>query len=456
MRATYEELLQVAWQAAIEVRLEEYSDPLTLAAGWRSVLTATRHHLGWLRGRLRTPDPAIDAPAEESSSLTSLAQAIGAGADLLAIHDVRNTVKLAQGRSFAVAQGAVASIVLIGAEAVLRDARKLDQLDGSVGPLRAHLKELIPELEGVSRRERPSGRLGALGSLAAGGPRLGAHGVELVARAATRWQREHEAVEPVSLLTRDLRSMTAQLRTVCGWARLLARHLLIADQHFGLGPTAESELNRVVRDLAEFDAEGARVARCWQSRLSDISGQSVAPGSDAFLELAAVLNQLGRRSGRLLRTEELIPDRRSALSMLAALDELVYSAARAARFQQRTVTEQVRAGALFIPRAVLVRSQPHSWPIGIGSRNRPRLWVTTTRPDCFTELSDAVRAAAGRLLGTSAALRELAGTANHLRPDGEFQSALPAEAFEPRPRHEDVAISIGSLESLREFGGLDR
>jgi hypothetical protein len=116
----------------------------------------------------------------------------------------------------------------------------------------------------------------------------------------------------------------------------------------------------------------------------------------------------------------------------------------------------VPASKLYVPLAVLVRKQPDNWPIGIGSRNKPKLWVTTNRPDCFTDLHDAVGAAYDRLLEASAVVRRLAGTAAHLRPDFEFPSTLPSHAFGSLRGRDEVAIGIETLDAVREFGGLNR
>jgi hypothetical protein len=263
-----------------------------------------------------------------------------------------------------------------------------------------------------------------------------------LAYVAARWQRAHESTATVTLLTRDLRSMTAQLRTACGYAWHLSDRLLAAS-HLDRGPQMEHQLKALLGALGEASANSARVARSWQRRLSDISGQSAAPGEVAFLELAASFNGVARRHDRLLRSEELVPDGPAASRLVDALDELVYSAERVGRLQEHAVGELIGAGRLYVPIAVLVRCQP-------------KLWVVARHPECFTELTDAVKATADALLDASTFARELAGTADHLRPACEYQSGLPASACDPPlARREEVAVGIESS-FAQEFGGLDR
>jgi len=457
MRATYEDLLRIARRVAVDVHQQTLTDPITLAAGWRAVLTATRHHVMWLNGRLVTPDLVIDAPTPEASSLQALAQAIGAGADLLAIRNARSTSKLSDKEDFVAARAEVASIALMGANAVLRDLYPLNGGGEQARRLHAHLGKVLSELEQLAQSDTRRNGLGLLGGLAAGGPQLAADDHALLARATAGWQRAHEATAPMTLLTRDLRSMTAQLRTAGGYAWHLTDHLLSAGHRLGFDPYTERFLRALLGALGQFEANSARVARSWQRRLSDINGQSATPGEVAFLDLSAMFNRVARQDDRLLQPDDLVPDERTALRLLDALDELMYSAERVARLQQHAVAGLIMAGRLYVPVAELVQREPQRWPSGVGSQFKPKRWVRTTRPDCFSELTDALGAAAGHLLEASAVARRLAGTTNQTRPYGEDLAAPAPPALEAeRSRLREVAIGIDPSTSGQEFDGPDR
>jgi hypothetical protein len=454
MRATYEDLLRLARRAAVDVHQQTMTDPVALSAGWQAVLTATRHHVALLRGQLVTPDLTIDAPVTQDSSLRVLAVAIGAGGDLLAIHDARSTTTLTDREGFAAARAEIASIALMAANAVLRDAYPGKGRSEGFRRLRGHLAKVMTELEQFVQSDERRAGLGLLGGLAAGGSPMAANDHASLARAAVRWQQAHESASPTMLLTRDLRSMTAQMRTACGYAWHLADHLVSAGRRLGFDPSVDRHLKSLARTLGNFEANAARVARCWQRRLSDVNGHSTMPGELAFLDLSVVFNQLARPNDHLLRPQDLVPDERTAICLLDVLDELVHSAERVARVQQRAVARLIMTGRLYVPVAVLVQREPRSWPTGIGSRSKPKRWVSSTRPDCFSELTDAIEAAVGHLSEASTFARGLAGTTYQTRPCGEERVASPLPAVEPdHSRRREVAIGIEPPVVAQEFDG---
>lgn len=212
MRATYEDLLRAARRVAVDAHREDHRDHALLMAGWHAVLTATGRHLRWLRGRLPVPGERPRLVKRPDTSLGRLAQAIGAGADLLAAQDPGTSVALDNHADVAAARAEVAAIALIGARVVMRDLRTTP-----TAPEYRQLTRVMEALERLAQSDVRRSGLGTLAGLATGSPSVAADDLSLLARSAARWERAHGSIAPLTLLTRDLRSTTAQLRTVCGY-----------------------------------------------------------------------------------------------------------------------------------------------------------------------------------------------------------------------------------------------
>ncbi|MGY4769767.1 hypothetical protein ACXC9Q_22845 (plasmid) [Kribbella sp. CWNU-51] len=258
----------------------------------------------------------------------------------------------------------------------------------------------------------------------------------MLARNAVRWERAHGSMPPRTLLTRDLRSATAQLRTVCGAVWQFADHLLAAP-----GAALEAwqilDLKTLKARLRAFDAGAIRVGESWQRRVSDVSGQSSTPGEAAFLDLRAALDQVTSVEGRLLRPAELVQNPRIAARWLDAMDELVWAADRVARNQQYAVAGLILDGRLFVPRRDVAKlNLIYLRRPGGGSRPLQAHWVRTNLANCFDDLTDALAWSAGHLTAASDVARRLAGTSHQSRPGGEEHTRIPAPYIEApsRPR----------------------
>jgi hypothetical protein len=453
MRATYEDLLRAARRIAVDAHQEVCGNQADLLAGWQAVVVATRRHLRWLRGDLRTPSQPTRRVWRSDTALGRLAQAVGAGADLLAAQGPSTAIALDNKADLAAARAEVASIALIGGRVVLRDLRATQ-----TSPERRQLIRVMGELERIAQAEGRRSGIGVLGGLTTGSPPVAVDDLSLLARNAARWERGHESVSPLTLLTRDLRSTTAQLRTVCGYAWHLADHLISAAPSVGLDAHIQLDLRRLKLALRAFDVGAMRVAQSWQRRVSDVSGQSNTPGEVAFLDLSTVLNRIIRRDGLLLPSKDLVPNRRVAACLLDAMDELVCSADRVARIQQRAVAGQILEGRLFVPRGELAKREPtYLRPPGAGSRSPQARWVRTNRADCFEELTNALGWSIDHLSVAAALARRLAGTSYQSRPYGEEHTRMPplVPDVPNRPRR-TVASGTGSADPGQEPAGLDR
>lgn len=419
MRATYEDLLRTARRLAVNAHRGRYADEDQLMAEWQSVLDAAVGHLRWLRYELRATDRSERWAEPSNNSLGRLARAIGAGGDLLATQDPAAAVALDDHGHLIAARAEVAAITLIAARVVLRCIRVRT-------PGRLHLLTVVAELEELAREDVRRTGLGALGRLTAGLPAAPVDGVSLLARAAARWARAHEVLPPTSLLTRDLRSTTAQLRTVCGYAAHVVDHLLAT-------PAADLDAGQVLdlkilkAGLRSADDGAMRVAESWRRRLSDLTGLSTTPGEIAFDELREALDSVVRRDGRLLRPAELVRSRRAAGGLLDALDELVSSTDRVATYQQSAVAGLIRTGRLFVPRHQAARVELlYLRRPGGGSRPLQSCWVRTNIPDCFDELTQALAWSVDHLAVATGIARRLTGTERQLRPTGDEHTRAPA------------------------------
>ncbi|GAB2679261.1 hypothetical protein [Kribbella swartbergensis] len=419
MRATYEDLLRTARRMAVNAHRGIRADEASLMADWEAVLAATVVHLRWLRGRLTTHSP-MGAPVRVSdTSLGRLAQALGAGADLIATQTPNTASVLNDHEALAAARAEVAAIALIGERAVLRDIRTRT-------PGHHHLLTVMAELESLAQADVRRRGLGALGALTTGGPPAPVDGLSTLVHHSARWERAHASVPPLTLLTRDLRSTTAQLRTVCRHVWRFADHLLAAPQA-ELDARQRLDLMTLKAGLRAFEAGAVRAAECWRRRLSDLRGQSSSPGEVAFLDLRAALDQVVRSDGRLLSPAELVPNGRAAAALLDAMDELLWSADQVARNQKHAVAGLILEGRLFVPRREVARANLTYLrrPSG-GSRPLQARWVRTNLANCFDELTDGMTWSVDHLAVAADVARRLAGTSHQSRPAGEERMRAPA------------------------------
>lgn len=410
MRARYEDLLHVARRTAEDAARRHAGGDL--AAGWASVVRAAEAHLAWLRGGLDVPQ-FDGGDGEPDVRLAAVARAIGAGADLLAAQDLTTAHAFAQLSELASARAEVAGIVLVaGAAATARIAKSPG--DESMERLREHLAIAMPRLKKIAQSNRRYPNLGALGGLTSGAPSFELDGPSWIARASVRWQRAHEQTDASSLLTRDLRSTTAQVRTATGYAAYLVDSL----SHLR-GGVPKILLRRLKGSLRRADVAAQYTAHGWQRRLSDVGGQSAAPGEAAFNELLQALTETLRPEGRLVAADVLVSDSQAAKRLLDALDELVYSAHRVVELQQSATAILIMQGRLFAPRSVVApRDEQYLTRYQVERKHVRNPWVRTDRPDCFVDLTTSLSEVSEELLASSRAARELTGAGDDLRPYG--------------------------------------
>ncbi|MET9311020.1 hypothetical protein ABZX12_04290 [Kribbella sp. NPDC003505] len=140
MRATYEDLLCTARRIAVGALRGIYPNESEVMADWNGLLAATKNHMRWLRGGMRTEPKALDPVVCSGNGLGRLAQAIGAAADLLAVQDSGAAAALDVREDLVAARAEVASIALMGARVVVRNTRART-------PGRTHLTVVMKELE---------------------------------------------------------------------------------------------------------------------------------------------------------------------------------------------------------------------------------------------------------------------------------------------------------------------
>jgi hypothetical protein len=451
MRATYEDLLRAARRAAVQAHGTRHTDHELLLSGWQSVLAAARTHLSWLRSDLELVDGlgVPEAAPDTVASLLPVAQALGAGADLLAAQDAHNAVALDNHAALVAARAEVAEIVQIAGRIVLRD---LGLRKRNTKYLR--VLKVMQQLEGVAQAGRGGAGLGTLRSLTTDRPRHGTDDLSRLASMVVRWERAHLDVEPRTLLTRDLRSGTSQLRTVCGYAWHLADSIVSVAQGVSLDAQVPIDLRSLREALRAFDTSAARVARSWQRRLSDVGGQSEMLGEVAFLDLKAAFDAFLRSDGNLLPPQVLIPDRRRAIAALDALDELTDAAARVARFQQGAVDDLIRSGYLFMPvRDIGSMDLPH-YSRQVARPSVRSRWMRTSIAMYFDELTDTLAQSAAYLSIAADVARGLSGTTHHSRPLGDrYPRIVPPPLRASRSR---VAESTGFRDRGQEPAGPTR
>ncbi|TDO27945.1 hypothetical protein EV643_1503 [Kribbella sp. VKM Ac-2527] len=441
MRATYDDLLRVARREAVGALNELDNGTTDLAAGWQAVLTAARNHLRWLRTELRASDFTGGTFKQGDGSLFAVARSLGAGADLLASQNASTSAALDNIDSLLAARSEVAEIVLTAGQGALQQV-------GDPGPgtdviafrLRKHLLATLEEFEQIAQGNTKRAAIGALGGLTTGAPHHPVSGPSQVAALAAKWQRAHEAREPLSLLTRDLRSTTAQLRTASGYAERLCLSVL-ATPKLRLDQDQRAVLTNLVSFLRSADLAASQVAEAWRRRLSDLNGEGDTADRVAFRDVIDELNGWIREKDRLRKPAEIVPTRRHALDLLDALDEFVYSTYRVARVQQYAVAGLIMNGRLFVPRTALAKRDPEF-------QTRPTVWmmryktpwVRTSRPGCFEELTDALARTADELSNASDLARQLAGTSSQSRPHGIERTRRPGPLLNSK-RHRRVAVS---------------
>ncbi|TCC52141.1 hypothetical protein E0H73_40095 [Kribbella pittospori] len=432
MRATYEDLLRAARRTAVNAHLNAVSDGPELITDWEVVLAATVRHLRWLRGGLVSIGHADQRLKGSDSPLGRLATAIGAGADMLATQDPATVSALDQREDLAAARAEIGAIALIGAKVVLRSIHV-----GSPG-FQQFLTVML-ELDHLARSDTRRAGLGALGGLTAGGPPVPGDRLSLISWHAARWERAHDAVPARTLLTRDLRSTTAQLRTVCGHAWHLASHLRKAATA-DLDTCQRLDLAALMKALRAFDTGAAVVTDAWRRRVSDVGGRSNAPAEVVFLELQATLAGVVRHDRRLLSPDALVPNGRVAARLLDVVDELMWSADQVARKQQEAVAGLILHGRLFVPQreAKMLEVAYPSRRGRTGMHPRAR-WVRTNLPNHFEQLTDALTWSSEHLGVASEIARRLTGTSNHARPAGKRHGRIPAPYLDPTTLRRAVA-----------------
>jgi hypothetical protein len=143
MRATYEDLLRTARRITVGAQRGIYPDESEVLADWQAVLSATKYHLRWLRGRLRTEPWECPPGMRSDNTLGHVAQAIGAAADLLAVQDAGAATALNVGEDLIAARSEVAAIALMAAKVVLRNTSSFDAE-------RTHLRSVMRELAEIA------------------------------------------------------------------------------------------------------------------------------------------------------------------------------------------------------------------------------------------------------------------------------------------------------------------
>ncbi|WP_328522912.1 hypothetical protein [Kribbella sp. NBC_00359] len=432
-----------------------HADTTDLVAGWQATLTAARHHFRWLRLELSTSDFASADPLAAKGALAALARSIGAGGDLLASQSRSTRGAWDDENSLEAARAELAWIMDRAARASVARLKTAQTNDG----LRRHLADVIAELKSVRKRGSPD--IGDMRGLTTTLPHAAVDQPSQVILLAARWQAAHETTAPGGTLTRDLRSTTAQVRTVIGYGMHLAARL---EQR---GTTAELS-RELAQALRLAGAATQHVARLWRTRLSDLNGRSEGPAESAFVELIGVMRAWMSDGERLTRPQDPLDDRRAGTVVRDVIDELMQSADRVAKVQQETVAWLVRRGHLFVPRVELAKRdpefdrRPQVWRL----RYPQPAWVRTNMVSCFDEVTAALAEVTDHLSAAARLARRIAGTSDLRRPYGpkHFVSppVQPVPVVDPpvatrspggryRPEYWDLIPEI-----YRDLDGLER
>ncbi|WP_432877470.1 hypothetical protein ACQPYH_28790 [Kribbella sp. CA-245084] len=441
MRATYKDLLALARRRAVAAYNLACVDASDLVAGWRATLSATRHHLRWLGVELSTEDFACGLGERGEGPLFLLAEALGAGADLLATQNGSTWVAMDDVEAVEAARAEVAVIAGIGARAVITAlaAGRMRSRAGS-GLLYEHVVSVLGELEALG--EPGVSEIGSLGGLATRLPREPVDELSRISRLAAAWQVAHEATSPRSLLTRDLRSTTAQLRTVAGYLIHLTRVLQMVDD------CQPQELASLAESLRRSAATEAQVSRGWQTRLSDVNGRSDGPAEDAFVHLLDALKRWLCEGDRLRPPDEIAGNANSVKMLREVVDEIANAGHRVASHHEESVWFLIHAGCLFVPKFELARRDPEfdRRPSVWRMRYPQPSWLRTARASCFEQLTSALAEAAGHFADAAQTSRRLAGTTEQHRPFGANFATVPRVLPPPQWNHVlldelDLAIS---------------
>ncbi|GAB3823074.1 hypothetical protein GCM10028799_38920 [Kribbella italica] len=396
------------------------------------MLAATRRQMAQLQHELKIQD--IGQPTSHGDpALMAVAQTLGAASDLLVGSDTVTAAVLRDRDSLTAARGLVADVASIAARAALavmtsagKGRRAVEQRS-----LAAQLESTLNVLEPVAAQRDTQG-LGALGGLTTGMPAIGADTFEQIAYAAAQWQRLHEEIPVQDMLTRDLRSMTAQVRTAASHARYLIRAVGTCAPHVGLGDAAVAKLRTATTALHRSDEASMRTAAAWNRHVSDLGGITSLPGEFAFTELhSAIRRTVGLPGGALRPPAELVPDRWTAIAVLRATDELVHAAHRVAAMQKRAVFELVVARRLFVPRIQAIRVDPaYELPTAVPLGRRQRTWLVAERIAFMTRLTEPLTSVTELLAEAAQVCRSLAGTDEECRP---MRSEVPMKVARPEP-----------------------
>jgi len=289
--------------------------------------------------------------------------------------------------------------------------------------------KLMTELEALAGTGVQRNGLGELGELSSSGPLTGDDDLSMLARYACRWERADITVALDSLLTRDLRSSTAQIRSVCGYIWHLTDQMLTSS-HAELESPQRLDLRVLKAAVQAAEAGALRVAESWRRRLSDLYGPTGSPSEAMFAVLRTALDEVVRPRGRLLGADELIPDSATAARLVEVVDELVWSAEQMTRRQQRAVSALVSQGRFLVPRQDLSRLDLRYMRRPAHSRPLQTRWLRTTQPAFFAELTEYLAWSADHLARASRVARRLAGTSKERRPDPAGPARSPGPYLE--------------------------
>ncbi|MEU4193610.1 hypothetical protein AB0E69_17050 [Kribbella sp. NPDC026611] len=418
MRTTYEDLLRVARRDAVVAYNLAVDDDTDLIAGWQATLRAARHHFRWLRLELSTADYARASGTRAEGPFGVLARSLGAGADLLASQN-RSTSEAFEDEWLVAARSEIASITALAARAAV--TRLASQQGSDIETNRRLLGHLVDVLEELDFHRVPgSPAIGALLGLATTLPHAPVDEQSRVILLAAHWQSTHDATHPGGVVSRDLRSTTAQLRTVIGYCLHLT-HLMTQSAS---NSEAAGEVEQALRAAGAITQHVPYLLR---TRVSDVGGRSDAAPEAAFVELLQALRGWLSDGQRLKGRRELLPDCRAVETASDVIDELIHAAVRVAEVQQNTVAWLILHGRLFVPKPELGKrdrefhNQPGAWRL-----KYPQLsWVRTNLASCFDQLTADMTDLTHHLSVAARAARSIAGTSSLRRPYGPEHFSAP-------------------------------
>jgi hypothetical protein len=428
VRARYDELLAVAERWTVESIRNPGRDATSIAAGWQAIYRAAEHHFGWLGQTL----PAGPRPLEATPDplLANVANAIGAAADLLAMHGEVTADLREDPTTVADARRSLAVLVLNAAYA----ARTAFEANFGRGTPRMamvrlrHLEEVCGDLAQLMRNGSgvgclPPGTLNRL-STAFPAPRQSLPGA--IASSAARWSHLHQEHGHIGVVTRDLRATTAQQRTTNAMTAHVVGGLIDTGSDYGLCSTRVALLTHLQSSLYQADRGLLTVEQQWRRFASAAPGPSQHPAVDAHETLARLLRALVRPQPdtSLARGRELIPDAVFARGVLAAVDELTQALADVADQQATVVKHLVNDHDLLISR------DAH------GRRAGRRLaWVRLYRLSDANPLIAALAAVESMAATAARTARDAAGTVDQIRarPGRTTVTVRPLDRLAPEP-----------------------